>query len=102
VGILKKILTAFLLTAFAVSNAVSYSYIAVSMGHVGVMHHEDCDTCKKINSAIANLTHSVTILTPETAIPIKEELAAHYVNTISDQHIIWVHTLIASKVQLNC
>ncbi|MDR2105409.1 MAG: hypothetical protein LBP51_06620 [Deferribacteraceae bacterium] len=101
-GVLRSFLAVFLLVSFIAANAVSYSFIALSVGHVGADHHEDCDTCKKINAAVANLTHSVSILTPETAFFIEKELNPRYLKTLSDQHIAWVHTLIASKVQLNC
>jgi hypothetical protein len=99
---LKKILTALLVFSFITANAVSYSYIAVSIGHEGADHHENCDTCKKVNIAIANLNHSVTVLTDGTFVFQDKEFNTHYTRTLTSPDIVWVHTLIASKVQFNC
>ncbi|MDR2400509.1 MAG: hypothetical protein LBD73_02525 [Deferribacteraceae bacterium] len=101
-GSLKKILTALLVFSFIIANAVSYSYIAVSIGHEGADHHENCDTCKKVNIAVANLTHSVTILTEDTLVFQNKAFSTPYARMLTSSDIVWVHTLIASKVQFNC
>jgi hypothetical protein len=97
-GIVKRVLAAFLAFSFITASAATYSFIAVSIGHdCG----EDCDTCEKISYAVLNLSHSVTTLTG-AVISAEKHFDALLTAVASNVYVIWNNSLIFSKVQLNC
>jgi hypothetical protein len=104
---LRRYLTALLAFSFIAVNAASYSFIAVSAGHP---HSTDstgaqdkkCDTCEKITLTIANLSHSLTVLTEDAVIINEKQPEIPFNKPNLSSNIIWKHSLIASKVQLNC
>jgi hypothetical protein len=99
-GIVKRVLAAFLAFSFITASAATYSFIAVSIGHEC---GEDCDTCEKISYAVLNLSHSVTTLTGDDAvISADKHFDALLTVILSNVYVIWNNTLIFSKVQLNC
>jgi hypothetical protein len=100
---LKRFLTAFLAFSFIAVNVASYSFIAVSAGHPHSDSRQDkCDTCEKIILTIANLSHSLTVLTEDAVIINEKQPEILFNKPNLSLNIIWKHTLIASKVQLNC
>jgi hypothetical protein len=105
---LRRFLTALLAFSFIAVNAASYSFIAVAAGHPHSADRTDsgqdkkCDTCEKITLTIANLSHSLTVLTEDAAITNKKQPEIPFNKPNLSSNIIWKHTLIASKVQLNC